>query len=233
MKTPYAIVIFFMLLAVSLGIYTASYQQFNVTGLQVNQSNCGSTNLNNNTLCINQLDASINSGGVTITNSTKTNSTSSSSGGNCYTGSTWYNDLGCVFKCSIPVIDWIATVMGQTCTPSQLVSSLGIAPAVGVGVIQASGNNIGMVTNNNPLTESLLALGIFLSLGIFAGLMGAGLLARVMVLAGLALSMVMYIEGQLGAFSGMPTLIYFAFNGIVASLLVILIWSAFDSGGIG
>jgi hypothetical protein len=71
-----------------------------------------------------------------------------------------------------------------------------------------------------------------LGLGVLAGAFGAGILARVMASVALGLSSIVYIEGQLTAFAGLPTLLWFMFNGIVAILLIIIVWEAFNSGGI-
>lgn len=111
-------------------------------------------------------------------------------------------------------------------------------PANSLNLNALSGNQA--VRNNgilsvlaNPLSQALLALATFMTLGILAGLFGAGLMARVMVLAGLALSVVLYIEGQMTAFSGMPTFLWWMFNGIMTVILIIIIHEAFTQGGVG
>ena len=113
----------------------------------------------------------------------------------------------------------------------------------GVGnVVGASVSNTGVSNNalvkfaSTPFGQAMIALGTFLALGVLAGLLGAGILARVMVLAGLALSIIVYIEGQLASFSGtggLPDYIWWLVNGIFTAIMIIIVWEAFDSGGVG
>jgi hypothetical protein len=86
---------------------------------------------------------------------------------------------------------------------------------------------------STPFGQAMIVLGVFLALGILAGLLGAGILARVMALAGLALSIIIYIEGQLTSFTGLPDYIWWLVNGIFTAIMVIIVWEAFDSGGVG
>ena len=114
-------------------------------------------------------------------------------------------------------------------------------------VIQGSVNNIiqnqlgvsvgGQSTNNsvfgvlaNPLNQALLVLGIFIGLGILAGLFGAGILANIIAVAGLALSIITYTEGELGAFGSIPSVIYIPIQSFITILLIILIWDSMSGG---
>ena len=98
---------------------------------------------------------------------------------------------------------------------------------------QSVSNNTVLQIVSNPFNQAMIVLGTFLALGILAGLFGAGILARIMALAGLTLSFIIYMEGQLALFGGMPSYLWWMINGIFTAIMIVIIWEAFDSGGVG
>lgn len=192
---------------------------------------------------------------VTTTNTQDTTGTVSSTNNIC-TSSNYIGDVYCslvntnnalvTWSCNnvanIPAIGSILTEF-SACNPKLPTSQLNnyvvngaqqlVGSQVGASFQNVSNNSIlGLLSN--PLNEALLVVGVFLSLGILAGLFGAGILARAMALVGLSLAFVTYIEGELSVFQGMPDYLWWMVNGIFTIILAIIIYEGFsESGGLG
>ena len=233
-------IIFIAILAVLVGIYSATYTEFNVT------SNTATYTLNN---------AQINTGSnayqnsVSGGNSSSINTSAQITNSQCIPTSSWASQLWCaLYNAGTALNDQICSNFGgsifEACPANPYhnnpLTSNGqvllngasnyIANSVGASYQSVSNNQ---VINNplaDPLNQALVALGVFLGLGIFAGVMGAGILAKTMVLAGLALSLILYMEGQLSVFTGLPSLIWWLINGVFAAVMIVIVWEVFDSG---
>jgi hypothetical protein len=238
----YTAIIFVFSLAMLLAIYNSSGSQFQqiqgatttkviiTTGIinpQIAQQ--GASNLGTNQITVNATALGL-SQSCTFTNIL----------GQLYCNLVSFNlqaqNFGCQLANSIGIPSWLSTCNGQLTTQNPIAKGANqlIANAVGSNIQTSGVSNNGILgIAGSPFNQAMIVVGTFLALGLLAGLFGAGILARVMVLAGLGLSMIIYIEGQMAAFSSMPTYLWWLFNGIMTVIMIIIIHEAFDSGGVG
>jgi hypothetical protein len=242
MKTLYTALIFLFVLGISMGIYTSTYKQFDTSVVSNGVNHCNGINSSYTCIGFNNptLGTKNNQTGITG-NMNTTQTTTTSGGGTVITtcSSAILSNVICGTR-NVLAQAWSNTLcfFGQLYYCGAKVSQLNVTPfttAVISGQVSVSATN----TNNNfvlnilsdPLNQAIIVMTTFLGLGVLAGAFGAGILARVMASVALGLSSIVYIEGQLTAFAGLPTLLWFMFNGIVAILLIIIVWEAFNSGG--
>lgn len=229
MKTLYIAVTFLMTLGIILGIYTSSYNQFNLNG--------ASTSYSTTNQVIAGLNGQYNSSGIASTNSTNNVPSTCVSiiPGACAILNALYSGVDFV-ECNLGISTSTSCNPNTSTIANNLGSQFGqnLAP-LGIPPVITSSN---LASNNewfklfaSPLDSALTIMGVFLGLGILAGLLGAGILARVMASVGIGLAMIDYIEGSLSTFNALPTLIYFGFNGVIGLLLLIIAWEAFNSPG--
>ena len=233
MKVLYIAISFLMTLGICLGIYTTTYDQFNLNGATLSYSTT------------NQVIAQ---GGAQY-NGTNAASNTNNSGGNSTSGSV-ANVCVSIIPGACSLITWwengwayVECQLGNTvtCNPNagtistDLAVTLGSQNVFGIPTLitssALSSTNQWFQLFNNPLDSALTIMGIFLGLGILAGLLGAGILARVMASVGIGLSVITYIEGSLAVFNGLPGLIFIGFNGIIGILLLIIAWESFNAPG--
>ena len=219
MKTLYVAVSFLMTLGIILGIYASSYNEFNLNGASLSYT----TEL-----------FDINTTNVQVTQAASIgNNTISTSGCNIFCS---------VWNSIVSAGNYICnSTNGVFCATHGVLNATDFAQhgILNGGLVLSNVNAQGKTTSsntwlklfNNPLDSALSIMGLFLGLGLLAGLLGAGLLARVVASVGIGLSIITYIEGSLGAFGSLPTLIYIGFNGIIGLLLLIIAWEAFNAPG--
>lgn len=224
MKIMYTALIFLMVLGLGIGIYSSSYNQFNLNGAQTTYAtntqqitSINSNFLNNAQLTPNagtdacdifcQIWGGIVNGGLSICNA--------------------IGVPGCIIGGGATTLAQVLS-LGQN--DSATLRNINIANGVANSATQSSNTWLGNLLGN-PLDEALLIMGIFLGIGLFAGLLGAGLLARVVASVGIGLSVIVFIEAQLGTFQNLPALIFIPFNGIMGMLLLIIAWESFNTPG--
>ena len=231
MKTLYIAVVFLMTLGIVIGIYSSSYNEFNLNG--------ASTTYTTTNQVVAGLNANFNSSGIASTNSTKgaiPNTCVSIIPFACDILGSLYNGVDFI-ECNLgistqtscnPNTGTLANNLGSQF--GQNLAPLGIPPVITSTNLASS--NAWFKLFASPLDSALTIMGIFLGLGILAGLLGAGILARVMASVGIGLALITYIEGSLSVFgNGLPTLIYIGFNGMIGMLLLIIAWEAFNAPG--
>jgi hypothetical protein len=212
----YTAIIFLMVLGLTIGIYSSSYNQFNLNNTQqitsINTNFANSAQLTPNAgsdICdiFCQIWGGIVNAGLSICNAIGT--------------------PGCIIGGGATNLAQVLSLgQNKSATLRNIQIANGVANSATASSNQWLGNILG-----NPLDEALLIMGIFLGIGLFAGLLGAGLLARVVASVGIGLSVIVFIEGQLGTFNNLPALIFIPFNGIMAMLLLIIAWESFNTPG--
>ena len=231
MKTLYLAVSFLMTLGIILGIYTASYNQFNLNGASLTYST--------QTFAINDTNQQIGNtltGTISGTVTTTSNTTSGQSGCGILCN-VWDSIVNvAVDVCNFTALNIFGTgactSIGNNIAPVETnLGNQAIILAGSNGGSQTTSNNTWLKLFANPLDSALTIMGIFLGLGILAGLLGAGILARVMASVGIGLALIDYIESSISVFTGLPSLIYIGFNGIIGLLLLIIAWEAFNAPG--
>jgi hypothetical protein len=177
---------------------------------------------------------------IATANTTSTSTTSTSTTSNNIACTPTYNpfylfcvidQLGTYAYCDLTAL--IGTPCSESTVNNAVTGSSNPFSSNSGGSLTAVYDNSIIQFASSPFGQAMIVLGVFLALGILAGLLGAGILARVMALAGLALSIITYIEGQLTSFTGLPDYIWWLVNGIFTAIMVIIVWEAFDSGGMG
>ena len=234
MKMLYAAVIMLMSIALLLGVYSQTSNSFDF-----NNSN-GFTQCPNgqesNGQCIGQSNAIIYNANGNIINTTIITTTSTTTTQTSNPCALTSSPFGCItFKLTALIDGFFCNFnLGSSCANAAVANQQ-------AGVLQNGGNyiqalNAGQTTTNNsylsvlgnPLTEATLVATVFIGLGIFAGLLGAGFLAQVMASVGIGMAMVTYIEGQLTTFQQLPPIVFYIFNGYIGMMLVIMIWETFQ-----
>ena len=249
MKTLYLAVSFLMTLGIILGIYTASYNQFNLNGATTTYSTTNQVIVNGGSSApLETVTTSVTTITTVISNTTSvitstiTVPVNSSSGSSCISVIPFACDIqSAIFNAAA----FIGCQLGDTadCQPNtgQLAQNLqnslqptspnipGVSPLITNNALSSTNQWLKLFAN--PLDSALTIMGIFLGLGILAGLLGAGILARVMASVGIGLALIDYIESSIAVFTGLPSLIYIGFNGIIGMLLLIIAWEAFNAPG--
>lgn len=230
MKTLYTAMTFLLTLGIILGIFTASYNQFNL-------NNAPSTYTTLSTFQITSINSQFaNSGNISPINSSNTMQSCdifcSIWTGIVNAGTAICNAIGAqnctVFGGATPTAQLLS--LGQN--SSGEIKNINVANQFANGQTSASNIWLGNVLSN-PLDEALLIMGIFLGIGLLAGLFGAGVLAVRIASVGIGLSVITFIEGSLGVFGDLPLLIFLGFNGVIGALLLIVAWESFNAPGGG
>lgn len=230
MKTLYIAMTFLLTLGIILGIYTASYNQFNLNGASTTYSTFTSFQI---TTTNSQF---INSANISPINSTNTLQSCDIFctiwTGIVNAGTAVCNFIGAqdciVFGGATPTAQLLS--LGQN--SSGEIKNINIANQFANGQTSASNIWLGDILGN-PLDEALLIMGIFLGIGLLAGLFGAGILAVRIASVGIGLSVITFIEGSLGVFGTLPLLVSIGFNGVIGALLLIVAWESFNAPGGG
>ena len=111
------------------------------------------------------------------------------------------------------------------CNGSTSLTQLAQSP---FGISSLGSNSIFYSITSNPLATAGTIAGVFIGLGILAGVLGAGMLANIMASVGIALSVNAYFALEELQFSGMPLPAVLLFNGFIAVVSLWLIWEAFS-----
>ena len=147
---------------------------------------------------------------------------SGNSPNNTSSGTSWVTQLSndiSYLQCSI--INFGTNV---NCNGSTSLTQLAQSP---FGISSIGSNSIFYSITSNPLATAGTIAGVFIGLGILAGVLGAGTLANIMASVGIALSVNAYFALEELQFSGMPLPAVLLFNGFIAVVSLWLIWEAF------
>lgn len=132
------------------------------------------------------------------------------------------NALGTLAYCDLSILFGAPC---QTSTVDNAITGNGVLGGQSSSAtVTSAESNIFLYALSTPLGQALAVLALFLSLGLLAGLFGAGILAGGIAGAGIVLSIVTYTEGILGAFGTIPSIIYVPFQTIIGGLMIILIY---------